>query len=129
MKEDDGKIATSSAFAVGRSESSLPSGRIPEFVELHQSPVGNRCTSAYLRLGIRVSREFVGEGVVPEGPAPAWAYSEMIDSASREMGAASEDAWSRRVETRLQKRSCSATVAEGRERGCEDMGNRCCTAD
>lgn len=47
---------------------------------------------------------------------------------SRGTGAEWKETWSRRDNASWQNLSCSAAGAEGRERGCEDMGKRCCTA-
>ena len=85
LKEDEGNMATSSAWAVGSSERSLPSGEIPELAEDHQSPVGSRCTRAYFRLCTRVSLDFVDGGIVPEGLS--WVSWEMMLSTLRGTGA------------------------------------------
>lgn len=48
--------------------------------------------------------------------------------ASRGMVTELWDAWSNKSSASLQKRSCCSAVDEGLERGCEDIGRRCCTA-
>jgi hypothetical protein len=139
LSEGDGSMTTSSACAVCKSFRSLPSvdGKAKsEFNEVHQSPADRRCTRAYLRflggdgeIGSAVAARvaFVSPFTTPS--VGSGGEGGRIVSRSRGMGVAWNEAWSRSDKARLQKRSCWAAGVDGRDRGWEDIGNRCRTAD
>jgi hypothetical protein len=100
-------------------------------------PVVSRCIKAYLRFGGRGG--VVGDAVGDDlecFESYSWvgvdvdlgSESGRMDSKSRGVGTEWKEAWSRRERARLQKRSCWAAGEDGRERGCEEIGRRCCTA-
>lgn len=117
--------------------SSLPSADgepTSELSEVHQSPVGSRCINAYLRFRVDavdtwVAFEGLTSSVSAGGCVSRSALEAMILSTSKDNGEEWKDARSRSERARLQKRSCCAAGGDGRDRGCEEIGNRCWTAD
>ena len=133
----EGRMATSSARAVGRFFRSDPSREaMSESRDVHHSPEGNFCMRAYFRFRGRSGEE---SGSSTGFDKSAAAPSLPIESTSGLVGitvsrlrvdsVARKEDWSRRERARLQNLSCCAAGADGRERGWAKTGNRGCTAD
>jgi len=127
----EGRIETSSAWAVGKCLNSEPSPEsevVSKLRDDHHSPEGSVCMRAYLRFRFRsgdvsgVSLGLDGAGDAAGDAAillskPVTGLEGMSVSRSRiDCGTWKED-WSRRERARLQNLSCCAAGAEGLERG------------